>query len=146
MIKPPIPTFASVRTRRRVETLRAWAAAGVGVGVLVGVGEGVGVGLAPPAGITVVTAVDVLLDGLGSSGYITSAVLLSIPVAVGLTTKITVALPPPGIDSSRHPIMVVPLQVPWLGVTETKSTPGGRMSLMSSLSEAPGEWFVTVIV
>src|SRR5438034_261670 len=50
MIKPAIPTLASVRTRRRVERLTA-CAAGIGVGVGTGVPVAVAVAVAVAVGL-----------------------------------------------------------------------------------------------
>src|ERR1700682_3273221 len=47
-MKPPMPTLASVRTRMRVERLRACAA-----GDTLGLGLGVGVGVGVPGGVGV---------------------------------------------------------------------------------------------
>src|SRR5204863_3987307 len=74
MMKPPMPTLASVRTRIRVERLSACAAGvglGVGVGATVAVAVTVAVGVAVEGGgvsITVAVAVGVGLgvdDGVG---------------------------------------------------------------------------------
>jgi hypothetical protein len=66
-------------------------AVGVGDGVIPGDKVGVGVGVG--ARTTVVDAVAELLNWLGSCAFETaSAVLLSGPATVGVTTKITVAL------------------------------------------------------
>ena len=89
----------------RVERLRACAA-------------GVGVGVGVTAGMTVVVAVDELLDGSISTDALTIAVLLKVAATVGLTTMMIVALP--GIGRSKLQVIVlVPSQVPSLGVTET---------------------------
>src|SRR5947207_14423065 len=60
MMNPPMPTFASVRTRIRVERLSACAAPGVGLGVTSGavavavaVAVGVSVGVNVAVGVTV---------------------------------------------------------------------------------------------
>src|SRR5436190_14894397 len=51
IMNPPIPTLASVKTRRRVDTLSACTGPGVGVGVSATVAVAVGLGVAdvPPA-------------------------------------------------------------------------------------------------
>jgi hypothetical protein len=98
-------------------------------------------------GMTVVDAVDELLDGLGSSKYEEVAVLLSVPAAVGVTTKVTVALPPkPWRLPRMQKTVLVPVQVPWLGVTETKLTPAGKVSVNGTLFEGPKLLLVTVMV
>src|SRR5439155_24846675 len=116
---PPIPTLASVKTRRRVDMLRACAA---------GVGAGVGVG--DVAGMTVVVSVLESSDGLISPGAGTiTAVLLSVPVAVGATIKVTLADNWDERNRSQL-IMLDPVQVPSLVETETKVTPAGSVSVM----------------
>lgn len=56
--------------------------------------------------------------------------LLSGPAMVGITTKVTVAL----LKAGRLPIeqltVLVPSQLPWLGVVETRFTPAGKVSPM----------------
>src|SRR5205085_11824714 len=54
MMNPPMPTFASVRTRIRVERLSAWAGAGVGVGLPATVA--VAVAVAPTVAVGVAVA------------------------------------------------------------------------------------------
>ena len=117
MMNPPIPTLASVKTRRRVDTLRACAA-------------GVGVGVGDVAGMTVVVSVLESSDGLISPGAGTiTAVLLSVPVAVGATIKVTLAVNWDERNRSQL-IMLDPVQVPSFVETETKVTPAGSVSVM----------------
>jgi hypothetical protein len=92
-----------------------------GVGVAVG-GVAVGVGL----GLTVVSSVSELLSGVGSSKSGTEAVFESVPPVVGVTTKLTVALAPATIKPRSQTTVLVPVQLPWLGVAETKFTPAGK--------------------
>ena len=143
MMKPPMPTFSPVWTRIRVERLTA-CAAGVGAAVGVGVAGG-GVGVVP-AGRTVVDAVKKLLAGLGSiTEAWAEAVLLSGPATVGVTTKVTVALP--GARVPRLQVMeLVPLQLPWLGVTETKFTLAGKVSPIITFGALEGPLLDTVMV
>jgi hypothetical protein len=102
----------------------AGAGLGVGVGVVVGVGVGVGVGV--DAGMTVVSSVSELLPGVGSSKVETPAVFESVPATVGVTTRLTVALLPAAIEPRSQMTVLVPVQLPWLGVAETKFTPAGK--------------------
>src|SRR6266436_10035431 len=53
MMNPPMPTFASVRTRIRVERLSACAAPGVGVGLPATVAVAVAVAVAPTVAVGV---------------------------------------------------------------------------------------------
>jgi hypothetical protein len=80
---------------------------------------------------TVVVAVAVLLAVLGSfSVAVMVAVLVIVPATVGVTTSVTVIVPPLAIPPRLQ--VTVPLtwlQVPWLGVADTKVTPAGRVSV-----------------
>ena len=61
--------------------------------------------------------------------------LLSGPAATGVTTSVTVALPPiKGSWPSEQLTVLVPVQLPWLGVTETKFTPAGNVSVIVTLN------------
>src|SRR5437762_5592198 len=107
MINPPMPTFASVRTRIRVERLSACAAPGVGVGlpatvavavavaptVAVGVAVGVNVAVGVTVGVNVAVGVGVVppqvvktLNTMCMFGNPTAAVVVGtvIPQAVAL--------------------------------------------------------------
>jgi hypothetical protein len=85
---------------------------GLGVGVP-GVSVGVGVGVGVPAGRTVVDAVAKLLIMLGSIAEAEAeAVSLTVPATVGVTTKVTVALPKIGRSPRLQKTMLVPLQLP----------------------------------
>src|SRR5436190_3422582 len=65
-----------------------------------------------------------------------TAVLLSVPVAVGVTTKVTLAVNSHGRNRSQL-IILVPLQVPFFVETETKFTPAGNVSVMWTGHPAP---------
>jgi hypothetical protein len=88
MMNPPIPTLASVRTRRRVERFNACAGLppGLGVGVPAGtVGEGV------PSGIVAVG----VGDGVGvPAGTVAVAVEVGVNVGVGV--------PPPHVPNTLN--------------------------------------------
>lgn len=73
----------------------------------------VGVGVGVVAGRTVVDSVKKLLPGLGSIAEAKAeAVLLSVPATVGVTTRVTVALPEFGKSPRVQLIALVPLQLP----------------------------------
>ena len=93
----------------------------VGVGVA---GGGVGGGV--DAALTVVSSVSLLFKGVGSSKSGTEAVFESAPAVVGVTTKLIVALAPATIKPRSQTTVLVPVQLPWLGVAETKFTPAGK--------------------
>jgi hypothetical protein len=84
MMNPPMPTLASVSTRRRVERLTGCAAA-VGLGVMLGVGVVVGVGVGVSIGtVAVGVAVNVAV-GVGPGGVnVAVAVAVAVIVAVGV--------------------------------------------------------------
>jgi hypothetical protein len=65
-------------------------------------------------------------------------VLLSGPATVGVTTKVTVALPKAGRVPREQLIVLVPAQVPWLGVTETKFTVAGKVSVIVTFGAGAG--------
>jgi hypothetical protein len=81
--------------------------------------------------MTVVIAVAVLLPGVGSLvSAATLAVFVIVPDVLGAVTTIsTVAAAPLGKMPRLHTTVLVPEQVPVLGVTETKVTPAGKMSV-----------------
>jgi hypothetical protein len=81
--------------------------------------------------MTVVICVAVLLLRFGSVvAAATVAVFVSVPAALGaLTTMSTVAVAPLGKMPSLHVTVLVPEQVPELGVAETNVTPAGRTSV-----------------
>jgi hypothetical protein len=81
--------------------------------------------------LMVVIAVAVLLPGVGSVvAAATVAVFVIVPVALGAVTTIsTVAVAPLGKMPSLHTTVLVPEQVPVLGVAETNVTPAGSTSV-----------------
>ena len=106
-------------------------APGVGVGLGLDVGVGLGPDVGPGLGLgstTVVEPVAVSLPQPDSGSFAaTPAVVLSEPVAVGLTTTFTSVSPPP----ARSPRWKV--RTPSIGTTPpvawTNATPGGRLSV-----------------
>jgi hypothetical protein len=93
-----------------------------------------------------VDAVDELLNGSGSPKYGAVAVLLSVPATVGATTNVTVALAKPWRAPRLQVTVLVPVQLPWLGVTETKLTPVGKVSVIVTIFEGPELLLLTVMV
>lgn len=95
--------------------------------------------------LTVVLTVAVLFPGTGSvSLAATLAVFVSVPAAVGLTTIVTVAL----AVFARVPRLqlTVAVQIPWLGVTETKVTFVGTASVKVTPVAGDGPLLVTMSV
>jgi hypothetical protein len=82
-------------------------------------------------GLTDVDAVLLLLPILGSDTLLfTVAVLLKPPAVVGVTTIVTVALPPFAMLPRLQVTVLDPLQpLPWLGVADTNITPAGKGSV-----------------
>ena len=98
-------------------------------------------------GFTVVDAVLLLLPVLGSvTPLVTLAVLLMVPVTVGVTIIVTFAETPlPNVPRLQVTVLV-PLQLPWLGVADTNVTPAGKVSVTVTPVALFGPLFVTVIV
>jgi hypothetical protein len=96
---------------------------------------------------TVVVAVALLLPAAAShEEEATPAVLLKTPPTVGVTVKVTVAVARLARAPRVQVTVLVPLHVPWLGVTETKLTPLGSGSVTDTSVAPPGPLFVTVMV
>src|ERR1700686_3124785 len=88
-----------------------------------------------------------LLDGLGSFwAAIALAMLLIVPAVVGLPTMVTVALVLVATAPRLHVTVVVPVQLPWLELAETKLTAAGRASVMVTPVATEGPLLVTVTV
>jgi hypothetical protein len=100
------------------------------------------------AGLTVVLAVAVLFAVFGSNSLLfTLALLVITSTTVGLTTILTVAVAP----LARFPTLQVTVppdrvQLPWLGVAETKATLEGNVSVTSTPVASDGPLLVTVSV
>ena len=77
----------------------------------------------------------------------TLAVLVMVPVTVGTTTSVPVAMPP-GARSPRSKVTVLPdwLTVPAVVVAETKDTPPGNVSLILTRVEVAVPTLVTASV
>lgn len=96
--------------------------------------------------LTVVDAVAVLLELLLSDvALLTVIVLLIVPAVFALTSMLMVTLDPLARVPRLHVNVVVPLQLPTLGVAETKVTVSGNVSETVTLLAVPGPLFVTVI-
>ena len=96
---------------------------------------------------TVVLTVALSLLATGShEAEATVAVLLTVPPGVAVTTKVTVAVAGLLMVPRLQMTVLVPLHVPWLGVTETKLAPLGSASVTDTPVAAFGPLFVTVIV
>src|SRR6185503_16699954 len=98
---------------------------------------------------TVVFAVEELFAVTKStSSAVTDAVFASVPVAVGVTTMVTVADAPGAIEPSAHQtVPLIKVQEPWLDEKETSVAPLlGGVSLASTLFAAAGPLLVTMTV
>ena len=112
-------------------------------------GESVLVSDRSTEGLTVVVAVAELLPVLGSVSLpLTEAVLLrdGTAAAVGVTTIVADALAPLFRLPRLQPIVVVPLQLPWLEATETNVTLAGSVSVTVTPVAVNGPLLVTLIV
>jgi hypothetical protein len=80
---------------------------------------------------------------------VTLAVLVMVPVAVGLTTMVMVASLP-GALAARLPrlqaMVLVPLQFPWVEEAETNVTPAGKVSVTVTPVAGCGPMFLTASV
>jgi hypothetical protein len=98
-------------------------------------------------GLTVVLVELELFPRFGSPVVlVTLAVLFNVPAAVGVTTIVTVALPPLLMVPRLQETVLVPVQLPWLGVAETYVAPAGSVSVTVTPDALLGPPFVTVMV
>ena len=74
------------------------------------------------------------------------AVLLRTPNRLGVTTRVTVALPKAKSWPREQLTVLVPLQLPWLVVTETKFTLDGKVSVIVTFDARLGLLLDTVMV
>jgi hypothetical protein len=94
-----------------------------------------------------VCSVSELLPGVGSVSLpVTLAVFAIVPVAVVMTTRVTVALALSVRMPRPQTTVLVPVQLPWLGVAETKLTPAGKMSVIVTPVALLGPLLVAVRV
>jgi hypothetical protein len=93
---------------------------------------------------TVTLAMAVLFEGKGSASFAeTLPVLLRVPAARGaLATMLSVAVAPFASEPKLQLMAVV--QVPWLGVAETKTIPAGSVSVKVTPVAVEGPLLVTV--
>src|SRR3954447_25151556 len=95
-------------------------------------------------GVAVALAVAALSVGSGSNSVaVTEAAFAYVPGRVVLTTTVTRAVAPFASGPRLQMIGRVPLQLPWLGVTETTVTAGGRASVRVTPVAASGPLLVT---
>ena len=76
---------------------------------------------------------------------LTLAVLVNCPAIWGVTVMFTIAPAAFAIDPRLHVTVVVPTQVPWVGIAETKFMPGGRASVTVTFVAGDGPLFVTTM-
>lgn len=94
---------------------------------------------------TCVEVVALLLFVCGSAGEpLTLAELVSVPVTVGFTVIVTVALAPLARLPRVQVTVVVPLQLPWVAEAETKVAVLGSGSVTVTPVAAAGPVLVTV--
>jgi hypothetical protein len=92
-------------------------------------------------------AVDELFAGFGSELLLeTVAVFVAGPTVWAFVTMVIVAVTPEAIVPSEQVTVVVPLQVPWLGVADTNVTLAGSTSTIVTPVAEFGPAFVTAIV
>src|SRR6266478_2884495 len=85
--------------------------------------------------------------GVGLVSFsVTVAVFVIEPAAVAVTTKETEAVAPFARVPKLQVTVVVPVQMPWLGVTETNARPAGRTSVNVTPVEFAGPLLVTAMV
>ena len=96
----------------------------------------------PPTTTWVVT-LTALFPGTGSVSFaVTLALSVRVP-APEVTTRIsTLASPALRIAPRLHVTVVVPEQLPWLGVTDCRVTPGGRTFVATTPVAVSGPLFV----
>ncbi len=110
--------------------------------------DSVGIPIGTVTSMTVVSSVSSLLEVSGSgSSAVTVVEFVIVPVALGVTSILTVACAP----FARLPRLHVTtplnsLQLPWLGVADTKLTPAGSVSVTTTLVASSGPLFVIVRV
>src|SRR6266446_3912693 len=99
------------------------------------------------APVTVIVAEAVAFAGVGFVSFsVTLPVLVIEPSPVAVTARETEAVAPFARVPRVQVIVVVPVQVPWLGVAETNMRPAGSTSVTVTPVELDGPLLVTVIV
>jgi len=95
--------------------------------------------------LTVVFVVVALLDVSGSASKpITDALLAIVPLAVGITTMVTVDEAPTVRVPMLHVSVAVPEQVPWVVLVVVRIRLDNTLSVRITLVEVDGPLFVTV--
>ncbi len=77
---------------------------------------------------------------------VTLAVFVIEPATAAVTVRETEAVPPIASVPRLHVTVVVPEQVPWLGVADTNLSPAGSTSVTRTPVEPDGPLLVTVRV
>ncbi len=104
------------------------------------------------SGVTVVLTLALLLPGTGSTVVVVAvAVLVIVPPWFGAVTTIVKVVLEPTFQFGRVQLTealpaLVQVQPPLLGVVDPNVTPGGRLSLMTTLDAFDGPLFVAVTV
>src|SRR5690349_8113873 len=93
-----------------------------------------------------VVAEAVLLVELESASLpVTAAEFVNCPASVGMTTIVTMALPPAARLPTLQFTVAVPLQLPCVVVAETNVTPAGSVSVTFTFVATAGPLFVAII-
>ncbi len=91
-------------------------------------------------------AVEAAFPGVGSAtSEITVAELLIVPALSIRTVMLIVALAPFASVPSEQTTLVVPLQLPWLGVADTNVVPPGSVSVTTTFVTSSRPSFETVM-
>src|SRR5882762_6003754 len=99
------------------------------------------------APVTVMVAEAVAFAGVGFVSFsVTVAVFVIEPAIVAVTARDTEAVAPFARVPRLQATVVVPVQVPWLGVEETNMRPAGSTSVNVTPVELDGPLLVTVRV
>src|SRR6266436_7801630 len=99
------------------------------------------------APVTVMVAEAVAFAGIGLVSFsVTVAVFVIEPSAVAVAVSVMEAVAPLARVPKLQATVVVPVQVPWLGVADTKVSPAGSTSVNVTPVELDGPPFVSVMV
>ena len=88
---------------------------------------------------------ELLLESKSVSLELALAEFGKTPCAVGVTTIVVTAEASAFTVPRAQVIVVVPLQIPWVDVAETKLTPGGSTSVRFTFVAGAGPLLLTVI-
>ena len=92
----------------------------------------------------VVMEAELLLESKSVSVAVTLALFTSEPGADGITLMVTTAVAPAEMLPSPQVMVVVPLQLPWLGMIAPNAMPDGKVSVRLTLVAVAGPLLVTV--